>query len=401
MSIILASSEKCTGCQACVNKCVTGAISMKISLEGFAYPIVDNQKCIECHACESVCPALSSTCITHSLLSDSYMARAIDENVRFNSSSGGIFPLIAQSVINQGGIVFGVAFENDFKIVKHIAITNLDELYKIQGSKYFQSDIGNTYVEVKEYLKSGRIVLFSGTGCQIAGLKKYLGQDYQSLITVDVVCHGVPSQSLWENYLDLLENKYNSKAKYVNFRSKRIGWEEFGIESKFDDKYYFKELKDDPYLVIFQRNLSLRRSCYNCSYKSMNGISDISVGDLWGINQINPEFNDNKGISFVMIHSEKGRTVFDALSSEIVFKEVDIKQAILYNKNISCSSRMPDSRKNFFEDLNKLPLDKVLKKYSAPSFKTRVKNVCKAIGIYKLLMEIKKHRTACGGVTRT
>lgn len=392
MSIILASSEKCTGCQACANKCVTGAISMKIALEGFVYPIIDNQKCVECHACEYVCPELSSTSIAHSMLSDSYMAKANDENVRFNSSSGGIFPLIAKSVINQGGIVFGAAFENDFKSVKHIAITNLEQLYKIQGSKYLQSDIGNAYAQAKRYLKAGRIVLFSGTGCQIAGLKKYLGQDYRSLITVDVVCHGVPAQSLWENYLDLLEKKYSSKARYVNFRSKRVGWEEFGIESKFSEKYYFKELKDDPYLEIFQRNLSLRRSCYNCSYKSINGISDISVGDLWGINQINPDFNDNKGISFIMIHSEKGRDVFDEISSEIVFKEVDTKQAILYNKNISCSSRMPDSRASFFDDLNKLAFDKVIKKYSVPSIKTRVKNACKVIGIYELLMKIKKNR---------
>ena len=386
----LANTELCNGCRTCQNVCPKNAINFEKIIDGFSYPVINENLCIECEKCVSTCPIINPT---ESILYDSqaFMAKANDESIRLQSSSGGVFTALAGAIIEGGGVVVGAAFSHDFHKVHHIIIDDMSGLSKLRGSKYVQSDLEDAYKKVKERLINGQIVLFSGTGCQVAGLRNYLGRDYDELILVDVVCHGVPSESLWDTYLTELETKYRNQAKYISFRSKRIGWAESGLESTFGKRTYFKELKEDPYLCVFQKNLSLRESCYHCKFKSASLISDISIGDLWGADEISPEFNDNKGISFVLINSPKGKDLFDRISGLLSYKDIDVQEAIKRNRNISTSAVRPPERQQFFKDLSVMGTSLVLKKYAAPSLKKRVKLRLDKMGLLKPLLQLKKH----------
>ena len=304
--------ELCTGCSACLNICPANAITMQEDDEGFLQPVIDMSKCTNCGLCKKQCP------ITNSKFNDKpeiCYAVAANDDIRKMSSSGGIFTVVAEYIIKQGGCVCGAAFDKDWK-VKHILVDKIEDLWKLRGSKYVQSEIGYIYNEIKELLEQNKPVFFTGTPCQVAGLYSVLGKDFQNLFTADLVCHGVPNNKIWQKYIDDNFDRYNI-AK-INFRDKeQNGWsctttittkngQVFNIQSYFDG---------------FSHNLYLRKSCYNCSFAKLNRVADFTLGDFWGIEQLEPKLNDSKGTSLLLCNTTKTRELFKTLKEKFRFFE--------------------------------------------------------------------------------
>ena len=374
--ISIKEKSKCSGCHACFSVCPQKCIQMKSDEEGFLYPVVDTQKCIECGVCEKVCPIISKPIkknINESVVA--YAAYTKNDEIRKNSSSGGIFSEFAVSVLNNGGIVFGAAFNENWQVV-HTYIDDVSQLEKIQGSKYVQSTIGNAFVDVERFLKEDKTVLFTGTPCQINGLYSYLKKDYNNLITQDIVCHGVPSPKVWNKYVYHMTKIEEKELKKVSFRNKDDGWENFNMKLVYQSgEEYAKSHKQDSFMQAFLKNMCLRPSCYKCSFKGKERVSDITIADFWGVNKVLPECNDNKGISLAFINSKKGRQLFDNISNNILSQKIeDIDDAIRYNPAMMSSVRPHANRSVFMKKLDKSNFDVLLKKYLAPSYVKRLLN---------------------------
>lgn len=340
----------CCGCHACYNICPKNAIEMQADEKGFLHPVINQDKCINCGKCKKACPVLNK--LENSNRPVAYAAYNKDYNVRKQSSSGGIFSLLANYIIECGGVVFGAAFDNNF-FVNHIKIEEKCEIEKLRSSKYVQSNIGNVYKECKEILETGKIVLFTGTPCQINGLYTYLNKQYENLYTQDVICHGVPSPKVWEKYLEYRKNKdAGNNLINVNFRSKRKGWRLYELEFKYKNLIHRNEHNSDVYMRAFLRNISLRESCYNCFAKSKQRISDITLGDFWGINNISKKMNDDNGVSLVLINTKKGRELFEKINKNIVYEETDYDESIKYNKSLFESSVKSINSDMFFNGLS-------------------------------------------------
>lgn len=278
--------------------------------------------------------------------------------VRLNSSSGGIFYLLASSVFDENGVVYGVAMSKDCYSAEYISVNNKEELKKLQGSKYLQAKIGLTYKNVELDLKKGKRVLFTGTGCQINGLKSFLRKEYDNLICMDIICHGVPSAKLWKKYILIQEQKYGKKLKKINFRCKDNGWKSFGMK---EDNIYIPKDKD-AYMQFFLRNYSLRPSCYKCQAKEKK-LSDITIADFWGIENIVPEIDDGKGVSFIIVRNEKGQNIFSKIKSNLIWKKVKYEDGIKYNSAEYLSVKKPLGREEFFKALDVLTFLEMEKKY--------------------------------------
>lgn len=346
--ISLKSKYDCCGCEACAQRCAHNAIKMVQDNEGFLYPQIDEQICTRCGLCEKVCPIINQTDSKTPIAT--YAAKNKNEAIRLNSSSGGIFTLLAIKTINNGGAVFGAKFDEQWNIV-HDYIETIDDLAKLRGSKYVQSQIGKCYRIAESFLKNGREVLFSGTPCQIAGLKKYLIKEYHNLICVDIICHGVPSPMVWQRYINEFKNR--TKLSHVSMRDKTNGWKKFGLIINSLDKCICNEtLSENIFLKVFLKNLCLRPSCYKCSTLSGKSNSDITIADFWGIQNIHPEFDDDKGCNLVIVNSEKGLELFNSLDNcEKI--ETDFEKAISYNPSYFKSVAEPKYRKYFFDNFDR------------------------------------------------
>ena len=327
-----------------------------------------------------------------------------NDDIRMKSSSGAIFSSLASYVFALGGIIYGVAMTEDCYSAEFISATDEIGLEKIRGSKYLQAKVGDTYKLVKADLIKGRIVLFSGTGCQINGLKCFLGKEYDNLICVDVICHGVPSPALWCNYVQYQEQKHRGKLKSVNFRCKDENWIDFGMQETLENiqlskikKLYISKNKDS-YMQMFLRNYSLRPSCYKCVAKNIK-MSDLTIADFWGINDVAPEINDNMGVSLVLIRTDKGKRIFEAISPELKFKEVSYESGVKRNSAEYHSVAKPYQRNNFFIDMECMSFEELEKKYASPikyskktELKRRLKRIIKSIirmqGAYKNVVVI-------------
>lgn len=307
------SLKICSGCHSCFSSCPKNAISKKENVEGFLYPVIDDSLCIKCGKCEKVCPVLNNEEIKSEKIPEAYAIINSDEKIRLESSSGGVFSAIAEKVVEQNGIVFGVKL-NKNQVAIHSFTDNLEGLSEFRGSKYVQSDIGKSFLECKSFLEQGRYVLFTGTPCQIEGLKKFLGKNYENLLCMDIICHGVPSPKLWKHYVNFQEKKLASRVVKTAFRRKFDGWKQFSLSFTFaNDSEYCASLNKDSYLQLFLKDVCLRESCYQCSSKKLNRVSDITVADFWGIQNELPEMDDDKGTSFVLVHSEKGKKIISEL----------------------------------------------------------------------------------------
>lgn len=349
--ISLPNKSHCCGCAACAQICPRQCITMKADAEGFLYPELDSESCVQCGLCETVCPIT----VDRSDRTDqtaAFAAHAKDQSLREASSSGGIFSLLAQQILEQGGVVFGAAFDRDYS-VHHIMIDQAEDLSKLQGSKYLQSRIGDTYKQAKTALEAGKWVLFSGTPCQTAGLKSYLRKPYERLYLVDIICHGVPSPKVWQYYLSWQKANYGNDIRRISFRDKRSGWKRFSMAIDFCDyRAYSKDLSNDPYLQVFLRDVCLRPSCYNCAFKGTPRMADITLADAWGVQNWMPQMDDDRGTSVVLIHSRQGKQLWNEISSKVLARSCDM-DAVMNNNAAYARSALPHpKREQFFNALN-------------------------------------------------
>ncbi len=403
--IELKSKKECCGCSACVNICPQKCIIMKEDEEGFIYPAVNAKTCIECNLCRQVCPILNSHASRQmnphtSVISaarenheqnasgfcpSTYAAYCLDQEIRQMSSSGGIFFTVAEQVLKTGGIVFGVRLAEDCRSAYHISVENKNELSLLLGSKYMQSNPGNCFSEARRYLEEGRRVLFVGAPCQIEGLKKFLKKDYPYLLCMDFICHGVPSPKTWRKYLKYRERQANDSACAVQFRNKNFGWQKYQLSIQFENGgCYRKEHAEDLYMKLFLNNISMRPSCYSCSFRKINRVSDLTIADFWGIGRTVPEMDDDKGTSLIVVHSAKGKDLLEAIRDQIRLKEVDAKRAFSENPSVKKQPVKPLLRGRYFTTIDRLPIETAGARYLILSeWKKKLRKIKKSIILSK------------------
>lgn len=336
----LADKNKCTGCSACTSSCPNGCITMVWDREGFAFPSINNGVCLNCELCRKACPVLNVK-ETNSKNTLAYAAYTMDTDLRMESSSGGIFSEISKEVLKRNGVIYGAAYDKNFRVI-HKCVDQYESLDSLRRAKYSQSDLGNCFPEIKKRLEYGQRVLFSGTPCQVAGLKSFLQQDYDELLCVDFVCHGIPSPMVWEKYVQYrahLDN--NVLPKHINLRSKESGWSRYSYSVAFDyadGKRYISSNGNDAFMRLFVGDYILRESCSNCQFKGYDRVSDITLGDFWGIWDVAPAMDDNKGTSLVLVHSSKGEDVLKSISDKIKYRQVTLEEASRMNPSLLKSS---------------------------------------------------------------
>lgn len=382
--INISSKEQCCGCSACVQRCPKSCIYLHEDDEGFLYPQVDKANCVNCNLCEKVCPILCQG--EQRIPLSVYAAKNKNERIRVQSSSGGIFTLLAEKIIQESGVVFGAGFDDNWEVV-HSCTKTLTGLSVFRGSKYVQSKIGNTYKQVEDVLLSGRVVLFSGTPCQIKGLKLFLHKEYDNLLTVDFICHGVPSPKVWRMYLQelvfsesFIPSFKRPKISDINFRDKITGWKNFSFSVGYsylsvDGKRKFdlisQPFSNNTYMKAFLSDLILRPSCYKCFSKQGRSNSDITIADYWGIQNIMPEMDDDKGTSLVFLNSIKGENSFPFSLME--YKKAEYEEAVQYNRGIKEDTLIPSKRAIFFKLIEKgISLESVVASSLHISFSERI-----------------------------
>ena len=389
--LFLERKEDCCGCSACANICPVRCISMEPDEEGFLYPEFDEDKCVECGKCEKICPIKNS--LNNTKRNEAICARAKDLDIVKDSTSGGFFTPLAQYVLNQGGVVVGAECSEN-SVVEHIVVNDEKDLFKLRGSKYVQSDLKNIFSEVKIKLESEQMVCFSGTPCQISGLLNYLEKDYANLITVDMICKGVPSPKLWKKYVDYQERKYKSKIKRVSFRKKTYGYHSGTMELAFENgKKYRGSGRVDYYLKSFYKDISSRPSCYECSFKTDTHPSDFTIFESWHASTVVPGLkDDNWGYTSALINTDKGKRLFDEIKDKYEWHSIDKEQAIELDGIMvrNCSVPHP-KREEYYNDLDHETLEEHIAKYIPISKKDHMLERSKTI-LYKtkLLFILKK-----------
>lgn len=321
-----------------------------------------------------------------------YACYNMDKDIRLSSSSGAVFSSLAEYVLEHQGVVYGVAMSQDCYYAEFISVKSKEQLTKLRGSKYLQAKVGNTYKLVKEELVSGKLVLFSGTGCQVNGLKSFLGKEYENLICVDVICHGAPSPALWRKYATYQEQKNGGKLKDINFRCKDDSWTDFGMKEicksipDGETKKLYISKDKDTYMQMFLRDYCLRPSCYECTAKKVK-MSDLTIADFWGINDVAPEMNDGRGTSLVLVRTERGKDIFEKISGSMRLKEVFYEAGVKENPAEFRSCVRPMQRDTFFDDMASMSFGEFEKKYATPikvSFLTKGKQKVKKVIIKAL-----------------
>ena len=387
--------QDCCGCLSCVQRCPKQCISIYEDEEGFLYPKVDNSICIDCGLCEQVCPVLNQAEERKPI--EVYAAKNPNEEIRKESSSGGIFTLLAEQTIDAGGVVFGVKWNEHFEAV-HAYTETKEGLVDFRGSKYVQSQTGDTFKQAEEFLKQGRQVLYSGTPCQIVALKLYLKKEYDNLLTIDIICHGTPSPGVFRWYLseelqmtvarqnnkkpkfsnpssitsiakaDILAKEQGFKIKDIRFRDKQFGWKKYSFVLTLESLSSIQNkeisisspINENTFLRGFLRDIYLRPSCYACPSKSGKSRSDITLADYWGIQSIMPELDDDRGVSAVIINSTKGQNALNSTDAELYIASYE--NICANNPSLLFSCKIPEKRiiffsytqRSFHEHLNKL-----------------------------------------------
>lgn len=341
--------EQCYGCCACNQICPVGCVEMLPDKRGFWYPRVADDKCQQCRLCIISCPAVARQSRSGFLETPlAYAAKHVDDQVRYNSTSGGAFTALSDCILADKGIVFGAVFSEKLKVI-HTGAQTVEQRNGMRGSKYVQSYIGNTYIEAEKFLKKGRTVLFTGTPCQIAGLQQYLGREYSNLYTVDFICHGTPSPAILRCYLNLMQARFNSRIKSVNFRHKANGGNQLTILIEFESGTYSNLLTCDPYGRLFLDNVILRPCCYECRYANASRISDITIADYWGSEILYPDFNDNGGVSLLIVNTAKGISLQEAVGGKLYILESSLEACTMYNAALNQPSDRPTSN-GFWDD---------------------------------------------------
>lgn len=347
--------NKCCGCSACFSACGHQAITMQLDSEGFEYPIINQEACVDCGLCQSVCPVLQyekrkDVREKNSDAQIGFSARNKNYSQRLVSSSGSIFPPIAEWILDNNGLVVGAAYDNDFNVV-HKIVESKDELCVLQGSKYLQCKADNeTFKYIRKELKNGRKVLYSGMACQVEGLKSFLRKDYDNLYTIDLICMGIPSYVVWQKYLSAFFG--DEKIKSINFKEKSKGWDTFTFRVDTDKRIFKERGMHNLYLRSMFLSWNMRPSCFQCPFKNAKRISDFTLADAWGVSHSTPEINDNKGLSSVVVHSKKGLELWNILNGKIDSIQVSVDEIAAGNSNLITNKPQTGDRKLFFETLN-------------------------------------------------
>lgn len=391
--IEIKEKSQCCGCTACSSICPKKAIVMKQDEEGFMYPIIDKSKCVNCGLCDKVCPVKNVK--EERFEQKAYIVNNKNDEIRKDSTSGGAFTPIAEYVLNRGGVVFGATFDKNYNVV-HTYVDNKESLTILRGSKYVQSFLGDTFKQVKDFLNDNRMVCFSGTPCQIEGLKKFLQKDYKNLITVDVMCHAAPSPLVWKKYLNYEVSKLKGKKiKKVLFRDKsKYGYKYSTMTIKTDKDEYSKGVESDPYLRAFFGDLSDRPSCYDCKFKKQCHVSDFTIWDCFVVDNFDKNLDDDKGTSRILINTENGRNIFDKIKENYSYTEVKTQSLVKNVKEMLNSVEMNEERILFFKDLNELDENTFFEKWFPDSIKVKIERNIRIFmaktGIYKSVKKIIK-----------
>lgn len=373
------NKEKCCGCTACMNICPNGAIQMCSDMEGFKYPVIDDSKCVNCNACVRVC-AYKNKNENYSMPVEIVAAKNKDNSVRASSSSGGVFSSLFKYVIENDGAVYGAQFDEQF-VVKHARATTIEECETFKGAKYVQSDMNDIYTLVKNDLSQDKQVLFSGTPCQIAGLKSFLkNRNTDALITCDIICHGVPSPLIWKEYLNVVKSK--NKIVGVTFRDKSNGWHHSELRIDREDGTYISENhSENVFSTLYFNSYIVRPSCAVCPYARIERVGDITIGDFWGIENSIPEFDDDKGTSLVLANTDKGMAILKKIMPDLEIRTTDYQHCL--QPNLKAPSKLSGDR------------EKVWRKYYTKGFRSVMKNYtpygnqCIDIILKKYLFKIK------------
>ena len=373
---ILAKIDNCCGCSACANKCAKGTISMLPNEEGFLHPVIDVEKCVECGLCEEVCPGLSPASASHDMKPFAVILQHKDDAVRYQSTSGGAFTAIAEEIIKRGGVVYGASLTSDLR-VKHIGVSIIDDLSKFRNSKYVQSEIGDCYKGVKKSLIEGKLVCFSGTPCQINGLYKFLGRDYENLFTVDVVCKSVPSPLVFGKYVEYKKNQLGMAISDIVFRDKKRGFlyctmaHYYSHQDRMEAKSaYRRGSESDEWLRLFLSGKISRRSCVTCNYQTVNRPGDFTLGDIWETG--NAAFDDNKGSTMVHVWTPKGKVFLEYIKDRVRILDYPIEESRGTERKHTL--KIFPGREVLFADAHNLTTKAFFNKYAPYSFKVRVKN---------------------------
>jgi len=364
----LPDKNRCTGCGGCVNVCPKSALMLKSDDEGFWYPAIDRELCIDCKKCEKVCPLINSP--EKSGVKALFGLSAKDRDTEKTSSSGGAFSILAENVISKGGVVFAAGFDENFNVC-HKRISDVSEIKSVRGSKYVQSRFEKAAAEATEELKKGRKVMFVGTPCQIAALKNLINGNDENLIALDFICHGVASPKLFSKYRDFI-----SEGKAINdifFRDKTDGWHKYSLKVSFDDgSVYRKGVLEDPYLLSFAQNVSLRNSCYRCAFVGIERCSDITLGDAWNQNFESEKLGDGRGVSLVMVNTSAGKTLFDSIGDKAFVEELCLEE-LSKIRPLNKPAPYNPVRNKFLKDMNKLSIDKLSAKYCGNSLSAKMR----------------------------
>lgn len=332
----------CCGCYACEQICPQKCIEMRADEEGFKYPLVNTDKCIDCKLCEKVCPMLNASAGDSKAL-EQYAAQSRRDDIIMSSSSGGVFTELAEYVISKGGVVFGAKFDEEWRVV-HSYTEDVGKLGEFRTSKYSQSDIGDSYIKVREFLNEGRSVLFTGTGCQNAALRNFLRKDCENLICIDFICHGVPSPQIWSDYLKEVSGSH--PVKFVNFRDKSEGWKRYKLTIETDAEKFSERFIRDDFMQLFLKDLIIRPSCYGCPSKGENCRSDITISDFWGVDK-EIALDINKGISAVICNTKKGADLFRSIDARKI--PCTYESILRGNPSLRKSVRSPKLRAKFWQ----------------------------------------------------
>ena len=398
--IQITDKTNCCGCNACGDICNHNAITFKIDNEGFWYPHIDHEKCTDCGLCERVCPMLHIKDLKHNDFDTPkvYGAYSNDIVVRFDSTSGGIFSVLAQAMYKQGGYVGGAVYTDTFD-VKNIISNNKKDLRRLRSSKYLQSNAEGLYKEIKSLLGAGEKVLVCGSPCQMAALRQYLRKDYENLIVVDFLCRATNSPKVFHKYIESLEKRYASKVIAIKDKNKDYGWHSLARKITFENgQVYYGRGHEDDYRRGYHLNVYERPSCYNCKFKGLPRMSDITLADFWGLKQIDPSMDKDLGTSLVMLNSKKGEQFFDKIGSKLTVKEYQLNQAVPGNKTAIMGGELPYpqniDRDDFFNSLDKMPFDECAAKYfpyhdeNKLTFKMKVKNILRLLYHNKKPMQL-------------
>ncbi len=391
--IEIKNKKDCCGCSACANVCPKQCITMQEDNEGFLYPLVDKNICVNCGLCEKVCP------ITNPIEERVFEQKAAlfqNSNAKIlrESTSGGFFSAIAQWALDRNGVVFGAALDDNLEVA-HRYIENAADLRFFRNSKYTQSRIGNCFRDARSFLKDGRLVVFSGTPCQLEGLHRFLGRDYENLVKVDVVCHACPSPKVYRKYIEWLENRFSQKTTLVKFREKAHGYK-YSAMQLLSDKgpFYTEGIDTDPFLRLFFNNVTDRPSCYSCHAKKRYRVTDFTMWDCFDVGKFSKKLDNDLGVTRILLHTPKAVQIWNEIKKNGAHLEISADDAVEGVKELVKSVPENAVRSLFFEDLDKMSMDNLIKKYAPTTIRNRLEKQARLwsdrFGLYKIAKKIFK-----------